>query len=390
MSAQILALWVLAVAASLLVFHFVVYPMLVQTLARLRPRSRPLAGATNEGELPKVTLVIAAYNEEQVIARKLANSLALDYPEELLQIIVVSDGSTDRTHEIVSEFADQGVVALHDPPRGGKSAALNRAVAIASGDIVLFSDANNDFNAAAVRMMVRHFGDDRVGGVCGRKSIVAASDRQASEGDSLYWRYESAIKKAESDLGIMTTADGEIFAIRRALWRPIPAEVINDDAEITFAMVRDGYRIVYELGAVSSELASASLEEDFRVKVRMIAGGFQTVQRHWAQLSPPRSAFAWAFLSHKLLRWLSPLLLVAVLLASVALAGLPLGALLLAAQVLFYGVAMLGWHARRRHKLPAWQYLPLYFSLMNVAAILGLRRFLAGDGVTTVWQKAAR
>ena len=390
MSAQLLAVWVLVVAVGLLLFHFVGYPLLVQTLARLRSQSPLVVGASNTEQLPSVTLVIAAYNEERVIARKLVNSLALDYPQELLQIVVVSDGSTDRTHEIVSGFADQGVVALHDPPRSGKSAALNRAVAVAAGDIVLFSDANNDFNPAAVRMMVRHFADQRVGGVCGRKSIVAAPDRQASEGDSLYWRYESAIKKAESDLGIMTTADGEIFAIRRALWHPLPADVINDDAEITFGLVRDDYRIVYELDAVSSELASARLEDDFRVKVRMIAGGFQTVQRHWRQLLPPRSAFAWAFLSHKLLRWLTPFFLVAVWLASLMLAASPIGALLLGAQVLFYGVAVLAWYAQRRHNLPTWQYLPLYFSLMNVAAILGLCRFLAGDGVTAIWQKAAR
>ncbi len=387
MNVQGLATGVLVVAMGLLSFHFVLYPLLVKALARLRSRPRAAQQAT---ALPKVSLVIAAYNEERVLAAKLANSLALDYPAELLEIIVVSDGSTDRTHEIASDFADRGVVALHDPPRNGKSAALNRAVAAAAGEIVLFSDANNDFNAGALRTMVRHFADEEVGGVCGRKSIVAAADRQASEGDGLYWRYEAAIKKAESDLGIMTTADGEIFAIRRALWHPIPAEVINDDAEITFAMVRDGYRIVYEPDAVSSELASAQLEEDFRVKVRMIAGGFQTVQRHWRQLLPPRSAFAWAFLSHKLLRWLIPLLLVAFLFSSMVLAASPLGALLLAGQVLFYGVALLGWHAGRRHDLPVWQYVPLYFSLMNVAAILGLRRFLAGDGVTTIWQKASR
>jgi len=389
MSAQWFATWVLAAAVGLLLFHFAVYPLLVQALARVRSRRLPSA-PSEAGPLPRVSLVIAAYNEELVIAKKLANSLALDYPRELLEIIVVSDGSTDRTHEIVSGFAGQGVVALHDPPRSGKSAALNRAVAAAAGDIVLFSDANNDFNTGAVRTMVRHFVDEQVGGVCGRKSIVAAADRQASEGDGLYWRYEAAIKKAESDLGIMTTADGEIFAIRRALWHPIPAAVINDDAEITFAMMRDGYRIVYEPDAVSSELASACLDEDFRVKVRMIAGGFQTVQLHWRQLLPPRSAFAWAFLSHKLLRWLIPLLLVAVLLASLILVRSPLGAMLLVGQVLFYGVALLGWHAQQRRNLSTWQYLPLYFSLMNVAAILGLRRFLAGDGVTTIWQKAAR
>jgi len=389
MGAVLIAPWVLAAAAGLLLFHFALYPMLVHALARLRRRGDD-AAAADETALPSVALVIAAYNEERVIARKLANSLALDYPKELLQIVVVADGSSDCTREIVASFAAQGVVGLHDPRRRGKSAALNRAVAATGGDIVLFSDANNDFNAGAVRAMVRHFADERVGGVCGRKSIITASDRQASEGDSLYWRYESAMKKAESDLGIMTTADGEIFAIRRALWQPIPDAVINDDAEITFALVRAGRRIIYEPQAVSSELASARLEDDFAVKVRMIAGGFQTVQRHWRRLLPPRSAFAWAFLSHKLLRWLSPLFLALVLIASLTLVRQPLGAFLLAGQVLFYGVALWGWFARRRGELPAWQYVPLYFSLMNVAAIFGLRCFLAGDGVTTVWQKAAR
>jgi len=168
MSAQLFAAWVLALAAGLLLFHFAAYPLLVQALARLRPPSPLTPGASSDAALPHVSLVIAAYNEERVIAGKLANSLALDYPRELLEIIVVSDGSTDRTHEIVSGFADQGVIALHDPPRNGKSAALNRAVAAAAGDIILFSDANNDFNAGAVRTMVQHFAEDRVGGVCGR------------------------------------------------------------------------------------------------------------------------------------------------------------------------------------------------------------------------------
>jgi cellulose synthase/poly-beta-1,6-N-acetylglucosamine synthase-like glycosyltransferase len=377
---------ILCLALGLLLFHFAGYPLLVRVLAERRAAT----GLPAQSALPSVSLVIAAYNEERVLAAKIANCLALDYPAELLQIVVVSDGSTDRTHAIAETFAEQGVLALHDPPRRGKSAALNRAVATASGEIVLFSDANNDFNPQAVREMVRHFADAGVGGVCGRKSIRAAADREASTGDSLYWRYESTIKKAESDLGIMTTADGEIFAVRRELWQPIPAEVINDDAEITFALVAGGFRIVYEPAAVSIELASSELEEDFRVKVRMIAGGFQTIQRHWRELLPPRSAFAFAFLAHKLLRWLVPVLLLVVASASLVLVQTPLGAVLVVGQVAFYGIAALGWQARRRQALPSWQYVPMYFSLMNLAALLGLRRFLAGDGVTAIWQKAAR
>lgn len=376
---------VLVLSGALVAYHFVLYPLAVTWLARHRARPSAVGGS-----LPPVSLVIAAYNEERVIEDKLRNALALDYPRDRLQIIVAADGSDDATAARAAGFVAHGVEVLHEPARRGKSAALNRAVAVATGDIVLFSDANNDFNPGALRALVRHFDDPEVGGVCGRKDIEPADEREASGGDGLYWRYESALKTAESDLGIMTTADGEIFAIRRELWQPIPAEVINDDAEITFALVRAGRRIVYEPDAVSTELASTRLEDDFRVKVRMIAGGFQTVQRHWRALVPPRSAFAWAFLSHKLLRWLVPLLLLAFFMASVALSGTPTGALLCATQVLFYGAALLGWQARGRRRLPRWQYVPLYFSLMNLAALLGLRRFLAGDDVTSIWQKAAR
>ncbi len=380
--------FLLLLSAGLVVFHFAIYPLIVWSLARCR-RSR--AERLDEpAQLPHVSLIIAAYNEQQVIASKIANSLALDYPADRLEIIVVSDGSDDRTHEIASSWAELGVVAMHEPQRRGKSAALNRAVERARGEIVVFSDANNDFSRGALRALVRHFGDPVVGGVCGRKCICSADDRESSVGDSLYWRYESAIKIAESDLGIMTTADGEIFAIRRRLYEPIPPHVINDDAEITFAMVRAGLRIVYEPEAVSTELASLTLEEDFRVKVRMIAGGFQSMQLHWRALLPPRSAFAWAFLSHKLLRWSIPLLLAVVLGCSLALWRQPAVAVLLMAQVAFYGVGLLGWVTRNRVRLPAWKYVPLYFGLMNIAALVGLRRFLAGDGITAIWHKAVR
>lgn len=374
---------VLAVALALVVFHFLFYPFLVIALARLC-RANDDPPAQPDEEAPTVSLVIAAYNEEAVIERKLDNSLGLDYPRERLEVIVVSDGSDDRTHAIATGYADRGVIALHSSPRRGKSAAVNRGVEAATGDIVLFSDAG------AVRTLVRHFVDPEIGGACGRKCIRPAEARESSQGDSIYWRYETVIKAAESTLGVMTAADGEIFAIRRTLFEPIPTEVINDDAEITFGLVRQGFRIVYEPGAVSTELASSVLEDDFRVKVRMIAGGFQTVRWHWRALMPPTSAFAFAFLAHKLLSWLVPVALLIVLGCTVLLAHHPAGAALLAAHVGFYGVALLGWTARRRGRIPTWKYVPLYFSLMNVAALVGLRCFLASDTVTAVWQKASR
>lgn len=373
------------VSAFLILLHYVLYPLGVMLWARLRPRPTRVG----EDHFPSVTLVIAAYNEERVIAQKLENSLALDYPRDRFEIIVVSDGANDRTPEIVAQYADRGVVSLHRPERGGKTAALNRAVAAARGDILVFSDANNDFNPDAIRSLVRHFADASVGGVTGLKQIKPAADRHASAGDGLYWRYESAIKQAESDLGSITGADGEIFAMRKSLYRTIDPRVINDDAELTFSLVGQGYRVLYETAAKSFEYASISITDDFFVKVRMVAGGYQTIARHWRAFLPPRTRFGAMFLVHKVLRWTMPIFLVLVFIASALLAHTAFFAVMFALQCAFYALAFIGWRLHRRGELPMWIYIPFYFTSMNVAAFLGLLRFLKGSQ-TTAWRKAAR
>ena len=179
-----------------------------------------------------VTFLVAAYNESQVIEEKIRNTLSLDYPGDLLEIIVVADGSDDGTERIVETYADQGVISLHRPERRGKTAALNRGVEHAKGEIIVFSDANNEFSKSAIRELVKHFRDENVGGVCGIKQIKPASERESSTGDSIYWSYESRIKQAESDIATIIIADGEIFAIRKDLFEQIDESVINDDAEI--------------------------------------------------------------------------------------------------------------------------------------------------------------
>ena len=373
------------VSAFLVALHYLLYPAAVMVWSRLHKR----ANTKDDAYRPNVTLIIAAYNEERVIGKKLDNSLSLDYPADRLQIIVVSDGTTDRTPAIVAQYADRGVVSLHRPEREGKTSALNRAVTAATGEIVVFSDANNDFSEDAIRMLVRHFADAKVGGVCGLKQIKPANDRHASTGDGLYWRYESAIKQAESDVGSITGADGEIFAMRKSLYRIIDPQVINDDAELTFSLVRQGYRVLYETAAKSFEHASVSIKDDFFVKVRMVAGGFQTIVRHKRVLFPPRSKFALMFLLHKALRWLMPEVLVSVLVGSAILAKQPAFAALLSLQVAFYALAFLGWRMHTRSTIPLLLYVPFYFTSMNVAAFYGLLRYLRGSQ-TAVWRKAAR
>lgn len=379
--------WLFFVCTALVVYHYLLYPALVILLSRLRKSDDSASERPTDSAPPSVTVVIAAYNEERVIAQKLENTLALDYPAERLQVIVAAHGSSDATADLARGFGSRGVRVLHEPARRGKTAALNRAVEAASSEIIVFSDANNQFNTDALRQLVRHFADPQVGGVCGLKQIYESADRESAVGDGLYWKYESAIKIAESRLGSITGADGEIFAIRRALYRPLDESLINDDAAITFELVRNRYRVLYEPAARSYEHASIRIEDDFNVKVRMVSGGFQTLSRYWRFLMPPRRAFAWAFISHKVLRWLAPEFLVLMLACSILLVAQPFFQLMLVAQVGFYVLAWLGWSRRTRGAMPIALYVPFYFCAMNLAALFGLYRFVTS---TTQWKKAER
>jgi cellulose synthase/poly-beta-1,6-N-acetylglucosamine synthase-like glycosyltransferase len=379
---------ILLAAIFLLVYHYVLYPAGVIGLSYVT-RSRGIAGEVAAPSFwPKVTLLIAAFNEERVIAAKLQNCFDLDYQGEI-EIMVVSDGSTDRTPEIASGFANRGVISMHEAARRGKTAALNRGVAAASGEIVVFSDANNDFNADSIRELVKHFRDLSVGGVCGVKRIRDAEQRESSVGDSMYWRYESAIKLAEGRLGCITNADGEIFAMRKSLYKSIDEGVINDDAEITFDIVRQGYRILYEPAATSTEYASIHIKDDFYVKVRMVAGGYQTMVRYASMLFPPRTWFTFAYFSHKVLRYLAPVLLVIAFVTSAGLSFEPLFLALFLAQVVFYMVAGYGYAKIRHGSLSPVVYVPFYFSAMNLAALVGFWRFISGRQGTN-WRKAER
>jgi len=370
----------------LLFVHYVGYPLLVVLAARLRRTAAP--SPQSEAPLPTVTFIIAAYNEERVIEAKLHNTLSLDYPPERLRIIVACQGSSDTTPDIARSFEPHGVFVLHDPRRAGKTAALNEAVAHCSSDIIVFSDANNAFDRDALRQLVAHFADPEVGGVTGLKQIRAADDRESSVGDGLYWTYESAIKSAESSLGSITAADGEIFAMRRELFRPMDPSLINDDAALTLDIVQAGYRLVYEPAAKSFEDASITIGDDFNVKVRMVSGGFQTLERNWRFLFSLRTRFAWQFFCHKTLRWIAPELLIVLFMASATQLHQPRYAVLFWLQVTLYALALSGLFMRSGTKpLPKLLYVPFYFCAMNAAAFMGLYRYLTG---TTVWKKAAR
>jgi cellulose synthase/poly-beta-1,6-N-acetylglucosamine synthase-like glycosyltransferase len=305
----------------------------------------------------------------------------------------VSDGSDDRTPELVRQFAAHGVKSMHQAERRGKSAALNRAVAGSRGEILVFSDANCLYARDALRRLTYNLLDPEVGGVTGRKQIHRDPTRESTRGDRSFWNVESALKTWESRLGSIPVADGEIFAIRRSCYEAIPPSIINDDAFLTFRLVRGGYRVVYEPDAISEEPASRTLREDFRVKARIVYGGMQTLAQNANWLLPPRSLFSLQFLVHKVARHLLPIWLFGLLASSAVLAiadRRPEFVALLTVQLGLYGLAAIGYALQKFTRPPALFYFPLYFSSMSLAALVGLTYYARAVSPVKTWKKAER
>jgi poly-beta-1,6-N-acetyl-D-glucosamine synthase len=370
----------------ILLYHYILFPLSIYLLSVFR--NRPVLQKTIH---PHVSVIVSAYKEEKVIGAKLQNLLDLDYPGNAFEIIVASDGNEDKTAEIVRSFSSKGVISSHEIVRKGKISAINRGIQLAAGEVILLSDANSVYARDTLTKLVRNFADSRVGAVSGRKSILKDDTRASSAGDGAYWKYESFLKGCQSNLGSITTGDGEIFAFRKSLFKPVPENVVNDDAAITIDIIEQGYRVVYEPEAISGELASVELKDDFWVKVRMVAGGFQSVKMYLSRLVRQRPLFAFQFLSHKILRWTVPVLLVGLFLSTIVLIQKPLFLVLTITQIVFYGLALIGF---RRHRISGGRGLPYYayyFCLMNLAALLGMVKYVSGElDANILWKKAKR
>lgn len=380
-----------------IIYTYVGYPLLLTLLARTRPRGQLYEPAT-----PAVTLLIAAHNEQAIIAEKLENSLALDYPRERLQILVAADGSNDHTPDIVRLYAGQGAELSYSPPRRGKMAAINRAMPQARGEIVVFSDANNMYETNVLRELVAPFADPTVGAVTGAKSIVRG-DGALGESEGLYWRYESFIKAQETRLGCCTGVAGEILAIRRELFEPPPDNIINDDFYLALRLIQQDYRVVYAPQAHSWERVSVSAEDEITRRARIVAGRYQAMALAPKLLPWQRPLIVWQVISHKFLRPLVPLALAGALLTNLlaivrparskkyALLRLasPFNWLVLLGQLLFYGSAWLGNRIERTGAAGKLLYLPTFLVNSNLAALIGLYRSLT-QGQTSLWQRARR
>lgn len=383
------AYYIFWISLFLIVYTYLGYGILVWLLAKFRGRK---AVSGDPADFPHVTMVIAAYNEADYIVDKLYNTLDLDYPRDQFDIIVVTDGSSDQTPELVKQFQD--VRLYHRDERRGKIHAVNRVMKEVDTPVVVFSDANTMLNREALKKMVRHYEDPQVGGVSGEKRIVSkSSDNASGAGEGLYWKYESFLKKKDSDLYTMVGAAGELFSVRTALYEEAPANMIIEDFYISLRVVARGYRFVYEPEAMATETASASVEDEWKRKVRISAGGIQAILKLRYLMNPFRYGIvSFEYLSHRVLRWtLAPLALFTALLFNVVLALTlsPLYLVLMAGQGAFYGWAFIGYLFRNQAISIKGFFVPFYFTVMNLSVYAGFLRFLRGKQAVT-WEKTQR
>jgi cellulose synthase/poly-beta-1,6-N-acetylglucosamine synthase-like glycosyltransferase len=353
--------------------------------------------AIAEAPLPQVTFIVAAYNEEQWIEDKIRNCIALDYPPDKIRFWFVTDGSNDRTPELIEQFkAPEGlkIRLLHQPERRGKIAAVERVMPLVEDPVTIFTDANTVVNTAAVRHIVRHYADPKVGAVAGEKRISLGETGDATgAGEGIYWKYESTLKKWDSELYTVVGAAGELFSIRTHLFQPVPKDTLIEDFVMTMRIAAAGYRVVYEPDAYAAEGQSASIGEELKRKIRIAAGALQATWRLRSLLNPLRyGMLSFQYISHRVLRWtLAPLALPLIFLLNIYLAqgdGWSYKAIL-AAQFLFYGMAFLGWLLERKQLKVKVLFVPYYFCVMNYAMYRGFFRIISGRQ-SVVWEKAKR
>ena len=367
---------------AIVVYTYVGYGLILYLLVfikRLAIKAKPLADITDDC-LPEVTLMVCAYNEEDIISEKMSNIHSLDYPADRLHLVWVTDGSTDNTNSILSAYPDVKIV--FSPERRGKSAALKHGIKEVSTEIVMMTDANTMLNPGAVREIVRLMQTPKVGCVSGEKKVMAKSDSdKAAQGEGLYWKYESTLKRLDSELYSAMGAAGELCVIRRQLMTDIPDDTLLDDFVISMEIVRMGYKIAYTSKAFAMEYGSADLHEESKRKRRIAAGGLQSSWRLRSLMNPLRHpVVAFQFVSHRVLRWtIPPVCLFALI---------PLNTILVLSgegiiytiiwilQILFYASALAGMKISK------------YFVFMNLNVFRGMAYLI--NNTSGTWEKAKR
>ena len=375
------------ILTGLVFYTYLGYPLLIVLLAKFFPKARKVDVLST----PTVTWIVPCFNEEAVISSKIENLVALDYPKNKLEVILITDGSTDRTVEYAKSYKD--VKVLHQDTRAGKAAAENRAMKFANGEIIVFNDANTMVSSNALKHMIKHYADPQVGGVSGAKGIIVdEKDTAASEGEGLYWKYESMIKNADSNFNSLMGAAGELVSFRSELVMDLPEDTILDDFMQSFNVLKQGFIMIYEPKAKAEETSSINVEEELKRKIRIAAGGWQSMSRLLYMLNIFRRPIqAWMYISHRVLRWSITAFTLPLLYLLNAFSLDSSSAFLITlfiGQSIFYFIALLA-HQFRDKSLPGPVLIMYYFVLMNYAVIAGFLRFIGGKQ-GGAWERSVR
>lgn len=378
-------------------YSYVGYGILLFMLVRIK-RMLGLSKTQNpvQSYEPDVTLFIAAYNEKAFVAEKMKNSLQLDYPREKLHLVWVTDGSNDGTPDELRKY--DGVEVHHLPERSGKIGAMNRGMKFVKTPVVVFCDANTMLGTESIRRIVNLFSNPKVGCVSGEKRIFSKEkDVAAGAGEGLYWKYESTLKKWDAELYSVVGAAGELFAIRTELYQEVERDTLLDDFIISLRVAQAGYTIQYDPEAYAIETASANVKEELKRKIRISAGGIQSVIRLRSLLNVFKyGTLSFQYISHRVLRWtLAPLALLFMIPAGLILAlnegifGFETYSLLFWLQILFYISALLGWYLENHSIKVKLLFVPYYFFIMNLSVFLGFKRYMKGSQSVN-WERAVR
>lgn len=394
MAALKTAFWI---CAFLVFYTYLGYGMLLWLIVRLkrivRGKAERRALPTDDAELPEVTFMVCAYNEQDVVDMKMKDIHQLDYPKDKLHITWVTDGSSDDTNERLKAYPD--VEIIFTPERKGKTAALNHGLSMVKSDITVMTDANTMVNPGAIKEIVRLMQDPKVACVAGEKRVMARYEGQAAaEGEGLYWKYESALKRMDSELYSAMGAAGELNAIRTALYEPMPENALLDDFVMSMEMVDKGYKIAYTSDAYAMEYGSADLQEESKRKRRIAAGGLQSSWWLRKMMNPFRKPIvAFQFVSHRVLRWsITPFALIALIPLNVALVMMKAGTIYTISwilQIVFYVAALCGYLLEQKGRRSKLLYVPYYFLFMNMNVFAGIPYLYSHRGGGT-WEKAKR
>lgn len=378
------------ISIILVIYTFVGYGIILLILVKIKGLFKVKQRKITKTS-PGITLLIAAFNEEEFITKKIENSLQLDFPKDKIQFLFITDGSSDKTPIIIREYPQ--IRLMHLPERQGKTSAIERAMPEATGEIVVFSDANALLNQEALKNIIRHFDDERVGVVAGEKRILQRNVEEATgAGEGFYWKYESKLKQWDYELYSVMGAAGELFAIRKRLFEPMPRDIIIEDFYLSFKIVQKGFKIAYEPNAYAIEEPSASIKEELKRKARIAAGGIQAIVRLKELLNPFKyGVVTFQYISHRVLRWtFAPLGLLFILVTNIVLLSQGwVYQLLFACQVLFYLLAFAGFFFEKKRIRIKLVFIPYYFCMMNYAVYLGFIRFMKGSQ-SVVWEKSTR